>query len=215
MGVPVVKAAALATLPVATFKLMAISCFSGELARRTNGEIERVIETAVRRNLNKLLDRSLVDDQPASSVRPAGLRYGVAAIPAGESMTSDLQALMRSVLDAGGESIAYICNPLQALSLSLAAGTLDAPVLASPHVPPGMVLAVDPDSIATIVGAAAVEKSSETSLMLRDDPDADLMAGVQVQSMLQTDLVALRVNLTGASWGAVPGRVSWMESVGW
>jgi hypothetical protein len=211
-AIPVVRAA-ISSMPILPRKVAAISVFSGELKRRSNPEVEAILDVVMRRSLNKLIDTALADDQPASTTRSAGLRNGVAATPAGTSMAADLAALAGAVIAAGGESIAFLVSPLQSLAIGLAAGSLDYPVLASPHVPPGTVIAVDPTAVATMIGAALVQPSDESTLMLTDDATADLMAGgVPVQSMLQADLVSLRA-IVDCAWGSA--RTAWMEGVTW
>jgi HK97 family phage major capsid protein len=214
MGIPVIRAA-LSSLPITPKKMAAISVFTAEVRKRSTPEIEQIVDALMRQSINKIVDAALVDAAPASATRPAGIRNGVAAIPAGSSMVADLQALAGAVLNAGGESIAYLTNPQQSLAVSLSGGSLaDTPILASPAVPAGTVIAVDVLSFAAMIGAAQILPSDETTLALVDDPSADLMANSPVASVLQQDMTALRC-LLDAAWGIAGGRIAWTESVTW
>ncbi|HEV2901125.1 MAG TPA: phage major capsid protein [Pseudaminobacter sp.] len=206
----------LASRPLEASKLISISVFSNELLRRSTIQIEITIAAILRQSLNKLIDRSLTDDQPPSAVRPGGLRYGIPPIAAGASMTEDLQALVRAILDAGGENIVFCVNPLQALAIGLSGGSIDMPVLSSVNIAPGMILAVDAGSFAAWLNAASIEKSSESTLMLLDDPPptGSLMDSPPVVSTLQQDLVGLRVSVD-CGWGIAGGRVAWLEDAQW
>ncbi len=214
-GAPVpVISAAITALKLTPRKVASISVFSDELRRRSTPEIERVVEQIMRANLSRIIDATLVSDQPSDVTRPAGLRFGIAALPAGTSMTADLAALACAVLAAGGTSVAFLVNPVQGLYFGTLPGDLGAPVLASPEVPAGTVIALDPTAFVSGIGDPRITRSNDTTLALLDNPSGSLMATPPVASLLQQDLSALRV-IFDASWGLAGGRLAWMEDVTW
>ena len=68
---------------------MAISVFSRELRKHSNPQIENILDIFLRNDINQMVDTALLDDQPSSISRPAGILNGVAAIAPGASRSPE------------------------------------------------------------------------------------------------------------------------------
>jgi hypothetical protein len=170
------------------------------------------------------LDVLMFDANAGDDVRPAGLRYGVAASPAAAAgtaptaMMADLGALAAAVAPVGGLNIAFVAAPGEAVKIMLAAGPKFAfPVFASSGLTEGTVMAVALNALASASDPAPkIKTSSDAILHLEDTTPLPGLTGTPVASMFQIDGVAIRLVLM-ATWGLrVPtGAVAFIEEVTW
>ncbi|MDX0487219.1 phage major capsid protein [Sinorhizobium medicae] len=204
-------------------KAAAISIFSGELKKRSNPDIEALIDTALRADIATIVDTALLDDQPGSIARPAGLRYNVAAVPPSAAtdpvaaMRADLARLVGEIVAGGGTMPVFVVNPVQAVSLSFVPA-LGYPVIDTVALDPGIVIAVDGPGFISGGGGAVVDSSKDAILHEEDTTPLPIVAGGTAsspsRSLWQTDSLAVRC-VAEVAWGTPAGRVAWMEAVKW
>ncbi|MEJ7011146.1 phage major capsid protein [Sinorhizobium meliloti] len=204
-------------------KAAAVSIFTAELNKRATPDIETLIDGALRSDIANIVDAALVDDQPGSALRPPGLRFNVAAVTASTAtdplvaMRADLAKLAGEIVAGGGTSPAFVMNPQQAVSLGFVP-SFTYPVIDTPTVPAGTVIAVDAPSFISGNGAAVVDASKDATIHEEDTTPQPIVAGgtaaSPTRSLWQTDSLACRVILEVA-WGLPAGRSAWMGGVKW
>jgi hypothetical protein len=108
-------------------KLAVIVALTAEMIAGSNAEA--LVTDALTRSVGLAIDAALFDDVAGDDVRPAGLRYGIAASAASAStdpdqaMTDDLSALAGAVSAIGGPII-FVASPERAVAISLRARSL-------------------------------------------------------------------------------------------
>lgn len=182
-------------------KLATIVELTSELLQ--SGSAEALIRAVLTESVGKGLDEILFDAQPGDSVRPAGLRYGVAALtPAGpaekfQCMADDLTALGSAVGAVASGSITYVAALPQALAINLRSfGAFKDMVLPSAALVPGMVICVADAALAAAVEGPPVIDASRQAELHRDTTPGQIVDGTMVTpvgSVFQTDSVALRL----------------------
>jgi len=197
-------------------KLVSLSTFSRDLRRHSNPQIERVLDTILRADINAIADSTLVDDQPESSRRPAGILNGLTATPAGSTLTDTLKALTGAVLAGGGTSVVYLINTASALDLTGLASPLPYPVLDSPYVPADIIIAIDPGGFIASLSSVAIDVNESAAVHLEDaNPkpivDGEYTLASPVASLWQTATVGMRTILD-CGWTTVPGRVAFAQT---
>ena len=108
-------------------KLAVISTFTHELADYSTPNIESVIRDAMRVDTALVIDTYLLDDLPATTIRPPGLRNGVAGLtPSADAnktvaMIADIKALVGAIIAVnGGRDIVIVMNTLQEMGINFA-----------------------------------------------------------------------------------------------
>lgn len=220
------------TVSISPRKAAAVSVFTAELKKRAATDIETLLDGALRTDIASVVDETLLDDQPGSALRPAGLRFNVAAVAASTAtdpmaaMRSDLSRLAGEIVAGGGTGpVVYIVNPVQMASFGFLPG-FAYPVIDTASVPAGTVIAVDGPSFIAGSGAAVVDSSKDAILHAEDTAPLPIAAGTvattpettavanPVRSLWQTDTLAVRVILE-TSWALPAGRSAWMGGVRW
>ena len=212
------------------FKLGSISAFSTELLGGSSANTLVIVENLMTQNVGLTLDAVALSADPAiPDVQPAGLRNGIAALPASAAtdpvaaMMADVAALIGGISAVSGNTPpVLIANPARAATLRLygGAGIGAMTILASPTIAPADVMAVAPDAIASATGSTPqMSASRESVLHYEDGTPVNIgdLSGVAApsQSIFQTDCVALLVRLP-ASWARRDDRaVSWLTATGW
>lgn len=175
------------------------------------------------------LDGPVFDDAPADAARPAGLLFGLTAIPASAEtglvgIAADIASLAGAVADngIGSDDMIVICNPRQRVMIkSLLAPVYD--VFSTPMVPAGRIIGIAPDAVASgYAGVPSVEKKANPAIHFDDsDPQNIGVAGTPpvvaepVQSAFQNDLTVVRVRCK-AAWSVVAqGGVAFIDNVNW
>jgi hypothetical protein len=208
-------------------KLAVIAALTNEMISGSNAEA--MVRDALTQSAALKLDESLLDANAATTARPAGLRYGVAALTASaltdrtEAMLADIATLAGAVAPvAGNTPIAIIANPVRAMTLRLRSPReLSVAVLASSAIAAGDLIAVAPPALVSAVGGVQIKADRESTVHMFDPADAIAVPGspnvvsAPVRSMFQTDTVALRLLMT-ASWGLrSPAGLAWLTATGW
>jgi len=192
-GAPIpVRQEAFTSIQIGLKKMAVISSYTRELFEHSQPNIDTQLRDKMGRDTSVAIDTVLLDNNPATSVRPAGLRNGVSGLTptAGggfNALVTDLKAMIAVLVAANSlRSPVWIMNPQQALSISLtqsSAGTgvfpfkdeIDAgrlagyPVIRSSTVPVTMVILVDAADFASLAGDdARFEVSDQATLHMED-----------------------------------------------
>jgi HK97 family phage major capsid protein len=82
-GQPIpVRSLALTSITLGPKKLGVLSTFTDELRKMSQPNVEEVLRSEITADTASAVDAVLLDADPATSIRPAGLLNGVAALPA-------------------------------------------------------------------------------------------------------------------------------------
>jgi hypothetical protein len=153
------------------------------------------------------------------------LRHGVAASTAsastdpGEAMIADLSGLVSTVSVVGGP-IMFVTAPERAAAISLRAPReLPFPVLGSPAVAPGDVIAIATQGIASATDAVPEIWSSRSATVHMDDDPAPIAtsgaAAAPTRSLWQSDTIGTKLRF-GASWALRdPRGLAWLTTTAW
>jgi len=123
-----------------------------------SGNAATYIRGAMSEGISADLDVLLFDANPATAIRPAGLRNGVSGLTptAGGTdgaLTTDLVALITAVKPVAGSQIALVCSPDNYLKLLLRPNSnFPYPILESSGLPAKTVLAVAVNALAVAFG---------------------------------------------------------------
>jgi hypothetical protein len=221
-------------------KVGGLSVFSREIAMYSNPAIEGIIRQAITDDTSINIDALLLDSNPVSTTRPAGLTNGVTAITASTAkgylaILADIQALTGPfyALNAG-RRLSMLLNPQQGQQLMFAPGPTGVPfgwssqftgrfdVIESTSVPAGSVYMIDAVDFVSVSGAPEFEVSEVATLHMEDTAPANIgvagtppVVAAPVQSMFQTAQIAIRM-LANVTWAMRrPQMVQFMTSVNW
>jgi HK97 family phage major capsid protein/HK97 family phage prohead protease len=192
-GAPIpVRQAAFTATPLTPKKMAVITTFTREIAEHSTPDIEQVLRNAIQEDTGVAIDTVLLDTNAATTIRPAGLRYGVTANTATNgggfaALVADLKGLVAALITSSSGNVrlpVWIMNPVQALSISLTqnaggdfpfaadlrAGTLlGYPVAQSATVPVGTVSLVDAADFFTATGdEPRFDVSDQATLHMED-----------------------------------------------
>ena len=249
-GAPIpVRQAAFSSQTMIPKKMAVISTWTREMDEHSVPAIEGLLREAIQQDTAISIDSVLLDANPATAIRPAGLRNGsVGLTPNADpnpftALVGDLKALTGAILTATNGNIrnmVFIMNPQQALSIGfiqppnpsglfpfrdeINAGRLNGrPLITSGTVPIGTVICIDAADFVSINGdTPRFEISDQATLHMEDTAPENIgMAGTPavvaapVQSMFQTDSLALRLILP-MNWAMRrQGVVAWVAGVTW
>jgi hypothetical protein len=183
-------------------KMAVISTWTREMDEHSIPAIEGLLREAIQQDTAISIDTVLLDINPATAIRPAGLRNGVAGLTptAGggfNALVGDLKALTGAILTATNGNIrnmVWIMNPQQALSIAfiqppvpgglfpfaaeINAGRLNGrPVIQSGTVPVGVVICMDAADYVSVAGdAPRFEISDQATLHMEDTNPLQLAA---------------------------------------
>ena len=174
-------------------KMAVITTWTREIDEHSVPAIEGLLRDAIRQDTAVSIDSVLLDANPATTVRPAGLLNGVAGLTptAGggfPAVVGDLQKLAGALMTGTNGNVrkmVWLMNPAQKLSLSLVSATgtgafpfkeeisrnqlLTYPVIAAGTVPVGTVIVVDAADFVTVGGEAPrFEISDQATLHMED-----------------------------------------------
>lgn len=210
-------------------KLPVIVPFTNELAERSAQDLETIFKQALGEEANLALDKEMFSATAGSSIRPAGLLNGVAAIAASANATDLATACAEDVCklvnalatNGGGTRPVFICSPGGAASLKMFAGPkFDFPVLASAAVGAGTVICVEATSfVSGFSGLPEFSQSKQTVLHMDTAPaqigTTGALAGGETRSLWQTDCSAIEMILR-CSWAMrAAGHVAWLTGAVW
>jgi HK97 family phage prohead protease/HK97 family phage major capsid protein len=200
-GAPIPVRQAAFTAQLMTPKKMAvITTWTREMDEHSVPAIEGLLRNAIQEDTAISIDSILLDANPATAIRPAGLRNGVTGLvpTAGggfNALVGDLKALSGAILTATNgnvRNLVYIMNPQQALSIAFTQpavpgglfpfaaeinnGRLNGqPVIKSGTVPLGTVICMDAADYVSVTGdTPRFEISDQATLHMEDTAPAHI-----------------------------------------
>ena len=223
-GIPVRQFAITTPAPqLVPRKLALITSLTNEMLASSNAEA--FVKDVMLRNCALGLDKVLFDATAGDAVRPAGLRYNIAASTASnnadffEAMVEDVGTLLAAVSQVGS-NIVLIASHARAILTRLRAYDAESlpPVLGSAAINAADLIAVAVDALASVTDAApSIEASREAASVHMDSTPSEIVSspGVvayPVASIFQTDRVALKLRF-GADWVLRDSRaVAWLTT---
>lgn len=204
-------------------KMAVITVWTREIDEHSIPAIEGLLRQAIQEDTAVSLDSVLLDTNPATAVRPAGLFNGITPITAATgggftALVADMKAITGNILSLTQGHIrspAWLMNPQQVNSIKLTANPLgdfpfreeiqngellDYPVIDSGTVPLGTVGMVDAaDFVSVGAEAPRFEISDQATLHMEDTTPLPIVDGgtpaAPVRSLWQTDSLGLRLIL--------------------
>lgn len=183
-------------------KLAVITTWTREMDLHSIPAIEGVLREAVQQDTSIAVDSVLIDANPATAVRPAGLLNGVSATTATAgggvaSVVGDIKGLVGALVTStlgNLRSPTWLMNPTDMLSASLvtAANTgifpfkdeigrgslANIPIIDSATIPAKTVVLVDAADFVSVGGdGPRFELSDQATLHMEDSSPADLVSG--------------------------------------
>jgi hypothetical protein len=205
-------------------KLATIATLTREMIESSNAEA--FVTSALAQSVGLALDTVLFDANPATAIRPAGLRYNIAAhapsaaTDAHTAMIQDMVALAGAVAVVGSP-IVFVASPARAVTMQLwAFSPLEYAVYASPALAPNDLLAIAANGLASAVDAVPeVEASKVSTLHMEDTAPLPLVSGGVAaspqRSLWQTDTIGIKIRFN-ADWSLRDSRaLSWTTVTGW
>jgi HK97 family phage major capsid protein/HK97 family phage prohead protease len=245
-GAPIpVRQAAFVPVTIGLKKMAVISSYTREIAEHSNPQIEGILRSLIAEDTSIAIDTILVDANPATAIRPAGLRNGVAGLTptAGggfAALVGDIKQMVAVLASANSlRTPVWIMNPAQANSIGLTATAngvfpfkqeIDGnmlqgyPVIVSSTCPATTVILLDAADFMSVSGdEPRFEVSDQATLHFEDTTPLQLVTGAQgsgvvaspSRSMFQTDSLALRMVLP-MNWAMRrSGVIAWITAVTW
>ena len=215
-----VRAPSFSAVTLARRKLAVIAVFTRETAEGSN--IEAIVRQTLSEASGLALDAAMLSAAPFDAARPAGLLFGVAALPptpgGGQAaVAADLGKLVADlVARGGGLAPAFVAAPAQATALKLMASPkFDAPVLASVVLPSGTVVAIEASSLVSgFDGTPEFSVSKAGTLHMESAAPQHIHAASPVRELWQTDALALKMTLA-AAWAMRASYVAWVQNTTW
>lgn len=193
-------------------KIAAIVGITRQLAELSDPAAEQLIRIMLSEHLASRLDSLMLDAVASSAVRPAGLRFGIAALTSAtagsESMATDIAALVQAVASVSGGDVVLVCAPAQWAALMTKIGTpLPFPVLYSGGLADGDVVAIAPAALAIAMDAEPLISVSDAAVVHFDDAPSQIstvgtpnVVAAPSLSLFQHDMIGIRI-IWRASWG--------------
>lgn len=221
-------------------KMGVISVYSREMAAYSNPSIEGIIRQGIEDDTGITIDTLLLDANPETATRPAGLRNGVSAAGAASTakgyaaILADLALLSAPFFNVNaGRNLALILNPQQGMQLGFAPGpdgsfgwssqfTNRFTMIESTTVPAGTVIMVDAADFVSVNGAPEFQISETATLHLDDTTPLNIgtagapaTVAAPTQSMYQTAQIAIRM-LMNITWAMRrTGMVQYLTGCSW
>lgn len=245
-GAPIpVRQAAFTPVTIGLKKMAVISSYTREIAEHSNPQIEGILRSLIAEDTSIAIDTVLMDANAATSIRPAGLRNGVAGLTptAGGGFTAlvgDIKQMIGVLATANSLRMpVWTMNPAQSNSIGLTATAngvfpfkqeIDGkmlqgyPVIVSSTCPATTVILLDAADFMSVSGdEPRYEVSDQATLHFEDTTPLQLTTGAQgsgvvatpSRSMFQTDSLALRMILP-MNWAMRrTGVIAWITGVTW
>jgi hypothetical protein len=194
-------------------KLAVIMTATSEMLR--SPQAEDLVRQMLIEATGPALDAALLDTNPASDERPAGLRHGIAPLPTAVGLIDKLLSVLEAIAPVSGNgAVAVITTPKLRVSIDLVlARSPPFVVLASSSLPAGTIIGVALNAlVSAVAGPPMIQASREAVIHAETSPRTDIGGGIMatpLRSMWQADSVALRLRW-GISWSLrSPQNVAW------
>jgi hypothetical protein len=203
-------------------KMALMAALTNEMLASSNAEA--FVKDVLLRDCALGLDKFLFDSTAGDAIRPAGLRYGIAASTASsstdlhEAMMQDIATLV-GVVSQVGSNIVLVASNARAITARLRASGGDLPpILGSAAISAADLIAVAVDALASATDAApAIEASREAASVHMDTAPTEIVGSggavaVPVTSVFQTDKTLLKLRFN-ADWVLRDSRaVAWLAT---
>ncbi|WP_454621317.1 phage major capsid family protein [Bradyrhizobium cenepequi] len=225
-----VRAFALGGITLAYRTLKSISVFTREALSHSLPNVEVTVRNALGDNTSLAGETAMLDANPATAARPAGLLLNIAATPGqsanpdkAQALREDVKLIMTTLAPiAGNAPVILVASATQAWALKLMGDNLPFTVLMSSAVAPGVVIGIASNALATAFDPTPVfEVADQGTLHLDDAPAQISIAGTPnaisapVIDLWQQDCLALKASF-GVSWGLRnAGGICWIQNVVW
>jgi HK97 family phage major capsid protein len=192
-GSPIpVRRAGFSAVTIGPKKMGVITTFTREMAERSVPQIEALLRDAIQEDTASSIDSVLLDASAATTIRPAGIRNGIAtaAGTAGGGLTAvstDIKAMIGALLTATNNNLrnpVWLMNPQQVLALGFVQNNggdfpfetevnggrfKGYPIIQSGNVPAGTVILVDAADFVTVTGDAPRFSVSDQATLHMED----------------------------------------------
>lgn len=218
-------------------KIAGISVITEELARFSDPSVQILVRDDLSDAVIERMDEDFVDPAKAAgtgaALSPASITNGVTAIPATGDVYADIQSLWATAdstnlpvgsavyitNSATARQLAGLRNPLMARefpNVSMNGGDIDGvPVIVSNYVPAGMfILAFASEIYLADDGVVTIDISREATIVMDDDATATPTIA-QIQSMFQTNQLAIRAERVVTWKKRRPQAVAYLTGVDW
>jgi len=223
-GAPIpVRKFSVSNFPTLNLRKMAvINAFTRETYERTR--IPSFVPQVIQQAIGLLLDAKIFGNQSDDTITPAGLLNGLSTEGAtagggAAAVAGDVTKLVKKLSDnGGGRSVVFVAAPQQAAALKAWAGPkFDYTILASSALADKTVVALEASSFIIAVGPEPEFSTSRQGVLHMEDTTPTQLVGASglVQSLWQTDCVALKTILR-VNWGMrATGHVAFISTVTW
>jgi HK97 family phage major capsid protein len=224
-------------------KMAVITTWTREMDEHSIPAIEGLLREAIQQDTTVAVDTVLIDANPATVIRPAGLLNGVAATGATAgggiaALVGDISGLINAISTAtygNVRNLVWLANQTDMLRASLLnvnglfpfrdeikAGSLNGiPIVDSATVAAKTLILVDAADFVVVGGdAPRMEMSDQATLHMEDTNPQELVASPSTvaapqRSLFQTDSLALRMVLPLNWVQRRAGTVAWTQNVTW
>jgi hypothetical protein len=213
-------------------KLSVITTFSQEMSEASN--IETILRALIIEASGPAVDAAILSNAASSPQKSAGLLNGLTPLTPStatgfDACGRDLGLLVGDIATRnGGAHAMFIASPSQSIAIRFYAGgqfaidpSRDMPVAASAALPDKTVMAIEPSSFASTIGAPEFEVGTIATIHQEDTTPADIIGGSSPgtpawpsKSMFQIDAIALKMTLW-CDWCMRAPHVSFMNAVAW
>jgi HK97 family phage prohead protease/HK97 family phage major capsid protein len=245
-GLPIpVRQGAFTSQTLTPKKMAVISTWTREMGDHSIPSIEGLIREAIQQDTSVAIDSVLIDANPATTIRPAGLLNGVSKTTPTSgggiaAFVGDITGLINAIsLATFGNirNLVWLANQTDILRASMltatntgifpfaaqiAAGNLNGiPIIASGTVPVKTLILVDAADFVVVGGEAPrMEMSDQATLHMEDTTPLDLVASPSTvaapqRSLFQTDSLALRMVMPLNWTQRRAGTIAWTDTVTW
>lgn len=227
---PVVDLVVSATVLGPARKLLILAALTRETQEASAGTAERVISDALAAAAEQSLDSALLGNAAASAIQPAGILFGVTAIPSSgklgaEGVADDLALLAGAIGGAGinPDQMIVITTPGLAVKIRVLCGIRFANmILSSSTLAAGVVIGIVPAGLVTAYsGNVSIEASKAAVVHFEDTTPLDIIGGTTgpvpaspSKSAFQTDMTILKIR-GECAWVVHPGAVASISGAGW
>lgn len=228
--IPVKQLDVSASAVMVPHKLAVLVVATRETFDRSTPTIEAIIRAVFFESFHLKLDETLLSTAAGTTIQSAGIRYGIAALPASASadplsaMLADVKAAVSAVATVAANSpIMLVASPTQAVTLRAWPDRVPYTVMGSSAIADGDLIAVASNCIASAVNEVPrIEFAKEALLHMEDaNPLAIGTAGspntvaASSRSLWQTDTVAARIILEASWMRRSDSGVAWVTGATW
>jgi HK97 family phage major capsid protein len=245
-GLPIpVRQGAFTSQTLTPKKMAVITTWTKEMDDHSIPAIEGLLREAIQVDTSVAIDSVLIDANPATVIRPAGLLNGVTVTTATAgggiaALIGDIVALINAITTStfgNVRNLVWLANPTDMIRASLLSATntgifpfkdeikggnlAGIPIIDSSTVPSRVLILVDAADFVVVGGdAPRMDVSDQATLHMEDTTPLELVASPSTvaapqRSLFQTDSLALRMVLPLNWVQRRAGTVAWTQTVTW